>query len=293
MEATIERKKEMSLTSLAEELGQIKYMLPTLRDWYVQAGAGGMTATDTQNRGAFMLGGNGLDTLTGGTADDLLVGNAGADTLAGGEGHDLLLGGAGVDTLNGDDGMDMLLGGADNDTLNGGQGNDILLGGTGSDTYVFTGDYGLDIITDSDGSGTIQVAGQTLGSATQTIDSVYKDDASGQIFVKLNGGQNLVILKEDSKNRILVTDWPSAGTLGITLQDKAAEVPTATLTGDFKKLIDTVSLTDLDGDEALSGRMGEMLRSAGKNDQKRKPAFKPFCRSAANDQIAGLERSAA
>ena len=231
-----------------EDIGQIKYLLPYLRDWYVQAGADGMTATDTQNRGAFMLGGNGGDTLTGGTADDLLVGNAGADTLAGGEGHDLLLGGAGVDTLNGDDGMDMLLGGADNDTLNGGKDNDILNGGDGNDTYVFTGDYGVDIITDSDGSGSIQVGGQTLGGGTQTFDSVYKDDASGQIFVKLNGGQSLVILKEDKDNRILVNNWPVAGTLGITLQDKAPETPTATLTGDFKKAIDTKKPEDPNDD---------------------------------------------
>ena len=73
-------------------------MLPVLRDWYVQAGTSGMTATDTLNRGAFMLGGNGADTLTGGSKADLLVGNAGDDVLNGGQGSDTLLGGIGVDT---------------------------------------------------------------------------------------------------------------------------------------------------------------------------------------------------
>ena len=57
-----------------------------------------MTATDTLNHGAFMLGGNGTDTLTGGSKADLLVGNAGDDILAGGAGSDTLIGGAGVDT---------------------------------------------------------------------------------------------------------------------------------------------------------------------------------------------------
>ena len=57
-----------------------------------------MTATDTQNRGAFLLGGNGQDILTGGNKADLLVGNAGDDVLNGGAGSDVLLGGAGVDT---------------------------------------------------------------------------------------------------------------------------------------------------------------------------------------------------
>jgi Ca2+-binding RTX toxin-like protein len=40
-----------------------------------------MTDTDTQNRGTFMLGGTGDDTLTGGTKADLLVGNAGNDSI--------------------------------------------------------------------------------------------------------------------------------------------------------------------------------------------------------------------
>ena len=211
-----------------EERGLIQFMLPKLRDWYIQAGAGGMNATDSQNRGAFMLGGSGSDTLTGGTADDLLVGNAGEDTLNGGEGRDILLGGKNNDTLKGSDGVDQLVGGADDDSLDGG--------------------------------------------GTKSFDSVYKDGTSGQIFVKLNGGKSLVILKEGADNRILVNDWPAAGTLGITLQDQAAEVPSATLTG----------------------WNGEMLRSAGKNSQKRKSAFKSFRRrTATHDDAFSLQRSAA
>lgn len=40
----------------AEERGLINSVLPYMRDWYVQAGAGGMNATDKLNRNAFMLG---------------------------------------------------------------------------------------------------------------------------------------------------------------------------------------------------------------------------------------------
>jgi hypothetical protein len=43
----------------------IQTLLPQLRDRYVQAGTGGMAATDTQNRGDFMLGGLGGDSLYG------------------------------------------------------------------------------------------------------------------------------------------------------------------------------------------------------------------------------------
>jgi len=82
----------------AAERTLIKSFLPYMRDWYVQAGASGMNATDSLNRGAFMLGGTGQDILTGGTFADLLVGNAGDDILSGGQGSDTLIGGTGVDT---------------------------------------------------------------------------------------------------------------------------------------------------------------------------------------------------
>lgn len=40
----------------------IESVLPYMRDWYVQAGNNGLAYTDIQNRGAFMLGGNGSGT---------------------------------------------------------------------------------------------------------------------------------------------------------------------------------------------------------------------------------------
>ena len=62
-----------------EERSMILSMLPYLRDWYVQAGASGMIATDTRNNGAFLLGGTKADHLTGGTSADLLVVDAAND----------------------------------------------------------------------------------------------------------------------------------------------------------------------------------------------------------------------
>jgi Ca2+-binding RTX toxin-like protein len=82
----------------ADETAIIQSKLPTLRDWYIQAGAAGMIATDTLNRGAFMLGSSGFDRMTGGTGNDLLVGNKGNDYLEGGKGDDVLIGGEGIDT---------------------------------------------------------------------------------------------------------------------------------------------------------------------------------------------------
>ncbi len=92
----------------------IQSLLPTLRDWYVQAGTSGMTVTDAHNRGAFMLGGSGVDTLTGGTRADLLVGNADNDTLDGGAGADILIGGSGNDTYMVDNAGDQIIEGSNN-----------------------------------------------------------------------------------------------------------------------------------------------------------------------------------
>lgn len=132
----------------------IKGELPTLEQWFIQAGSQGMTATGASKR-AFMLGGKGADTLTGGSDADLLVGNAGDDTLTGGTGKDTIIGGAGNDILHGDDG----------------QGGDILDGGSGNDTYyVDDGDKGLCIHVKEHGnqcrqSSTQAVAGERNGGA--------------------------------------------------------------------------------------------------------------------------------
>ena len=71
----------------------------------------------------------------------------------GAAGYDYLEGGAGSDTLNGGADADQLYGDAGADILNGGDGNDMLVGGTGNDTYNFTGNFGHDIIIDSDHNG--------------------------------------------------------------------------------------------------------------------------------------------
>ncbi|CAG1021039.1 hypothetical protein DOJK_00738, partial [Patescibacteria group bacterium] len=95
------------------------------------------------------FGGFGENTLTGSGDSDHLYGMEGSDVLTGNSGNDYLEGGSGLDTLNG------------------GKGNDTLMGGQGTDTYEFTGDFGNDIILDSDGKGSIQIDGQTLSSATK------------------------------------------------------------------------------------------------------------------------------
>src|SRR3989338_7981891 len=135
----------------AAEQQLIALLLPALRDWYVQAGASGMNATDTLNRGAFMLGGNGADALVGGTGSDLLAGNAGTDLLQGG------------------------------------QGNDTLLGGTGNDTYVYATGDGIDTILDSGGQNTLAVGGATLAGGAEYGDARVHRDANGHLYIETGG----------------------------------------------------------------------------------------------------------
>jgi Ca2+-binding RTX toxin-like protein len=183
---------------LAEKDRQlIQSLLPYMRDWYVQAGANGMNATDTLSRNAFMLGGVGADVLSGGMGSDLLVGNRG------------------------------------NDKLNGGQGHDVLLGGAGADTYVYGTGGGFDIVLDSDNSGTLEINGQTVTGGAQYGDArVYKGvDANGQshsyVFVNdnaANGGDLLV------DNHILIKDYQDSAGNGMGLTWSGAQTPSEPVT---------------------------------------------------------------
>ena len=105
-----------------------------------------------------VLGGQGLDSITGSIGDDVLnggvqndsvSGGGGNDRIEGGLGRDRLFGGDGADSLGGDDQDDLLDGGAGDDTLTGGSGRDRLYGGSGDDR-LFGGD-GRDFLVGGDG----------------------------------------------------------------------------------------------------------------------------------------------
>lgn len=128
-----------------------------------------------QNRGRFLpdegnviLGGPGIDVLSGaagndtiiggpardaviaGPGDDRMRGDAGNDTLQGGAGDDVADGGPGNDRLVGDEGNDVLRGQAGNDRLNGMDGDDVMVGGTGRD--IAFGGNGADRIAGNAGN---------------------------------------------------------------------------------------------------------------------------------------------
>ena len=133
-----------------------------------------------------LVGGTKADTLNGGSGDDLIRA-AGNDTIDGGAGNDLLIATttfkfipgnlAGIETVQaavGTDAIDLdmtglaeaiqltgnavanrLVGGAGSDTLTGGAGNDTLTGNTSSDWFIV--DAGTDRITDLSASDVLRV----------------------------------------------------------------------------------------------------------------------------------------
>ena len=93
-----------------------------------------------QLKGGIVFGLEGNDTINATERSDVLHGGDGNDYITANKGDDYLDGGAGDDSLYGGEGDDVLIGGA---------GNDRLDGGYGADTYVFSGDYGHDVIQEA------------------------------------------------------------------------------------------------------------------------------------------------
>ncbi len=108
---------------------------------------------------AWLVGGDGRDSLAGGGGNDVILGGRGTiaadpmgnpivsgqggdnsdDELSGGLGNDLIFGQEGNDEIAGDEGNDEIYGGAGDDTINGGAGDDYIQGNVGHDT-IFGGD---------------------------------------------------------------------------------------------------------------------------------------------------------
>jgi Ca2+-binding RTX toxin-like protein len=85
-------------------------------------------------------------TIAGTAGNDKLTGTLSRDSIDGGAGNDTLNGAAGNDTMLGGAGNDVIDGGSDDDLINGGAGNDTLTGGTGMDEFVFSGNFGRDVV---------------------------------------------------------------------------------------------------------------------------------------------------
>jgi Ca2+-binding RTX toxin-like protein len=126
------------------------------------------------------VGGAGGDTITGGSADDVLIGDDGTATFA----NEILTSFSSLGTAGGDDqiaggeGRNYLIGGLGSDTLTAGGGNDVALGDNGAVTYTATGEISTAISTDL-GSGGVDTI--TLGEGSNVAIGGAADDTIGQL----------------------------------------------------------------------------------------------------------------
>ena len=135
---------------------------------------------------AQLSGGEGNDTLTGGSSADRLFGQAGNDTLLGNGGIDLLFGGSGNDTLTGGDADDQAFGQGDDDRMiwNPGDDTDLNEGGAGVDTVEVNGGNGIEQFA-ATANGT-RVRFDRLNPAPFAIDI----GTSENLVVNMNGGDD-------------------------------------------------------------------------------------------------------
>jgi len=70
-----------------------------------------ITVSSSITRSAWIWGGSGKDTASGGGGNDFIFGNSGNDSLKGNNGRDILIGGDGTDKLDGGLSDDVLIGG--------------------------------------------------------------------------------------------------------------------------------------------------------------------------------------
>ena len=129
-----------------------------------------------------LYGGDGNDYIEGGDrSSNRLYGEAGNDTLVGAQSPfcvNYLEGGVGNDTLTGgfNGAGDTLLGGAGNDEITGLFGDDTVTGGAGADRFIFTGNDGIDKITDfSVVDDTIVVLADSFGSGLKSGAAITPD----------------------------------------------------------------------------------------------------------------------
>jgi Ca2+-binding RTX toxin-like protein len=127
-------------------------------------------------------------------------------------------------------GNDYLWGWDGNDILNGGGGNDKLHGGDQADTYVFSGNYGKDIVTDSGFGDKIIINGVVIqgdaiegGNESNPNPGIY--ELKGHSFEM--SGASLFIDKDES-NEIELQNWQD-GDYGIKLVPYENEAGVAVL----------------------------------------------------------------
>ncbi|UWQ76417.1 Hint domain-containing protein [Leisingera sp. M658] len=133
---------------------------------------------------------NGMDTIDGGSGNDLIFGQDDDDDISGGSGHDTIDAGIDDDIVRGGAGNDLITGGQGADTLSGGAGRDTFLGGNVGDE-VDGGSGGDDFDTlDLTGSGPFELSGVTVDADGNSISGTVNFlDGDGAVTGSMTFGE--------------------------------------------------------------------------------------------------------
>ncbi|MGH1577880.1 calcium-binding protein [Planktotalea sp.] len=155
-------------------------------------------------------GGDGAESVHGGTGSDTLVGYDGDDSLDGGDARDIILGMNGDDNLIGGDGDDLIRGGSGDDSIDGGGDNNDIRGGSGEDTIeTGSGDDTIkagkddDIVDSGDGADVI-----FTGSGHDLVNAGVGKD----IIVTRSGADT--VIGGDGDDTVIAGDGDDQVTLG-------------------------------------------------------------------------------
>ena len=73
-------------------------------------------------------------------------------------------------------------------------------------------------------------------SGTFKLDNIYKNEGTGYTFTQVNGGNTLIISKDNDPNRVIINNWSEANNLSISLTGSAPATTQATLMCGFKSI---------------------------------------------------------
>ncbi|HLO34701.1 MAG TPA: hypothetical protein VK194_01400 [Candidatus Deferrimicrobium sp.] len=175
---------------------------------------------------------NGVFTTTKTTRID---GGNGDDTLIGGSGAELLLGGRGDDVIDGNGGADTAFLGKGDDTFvwDPGDGSDVVEGQSGTDTMVFNGSGGDEIMAAATAFGGRVSFTRNLGGIVMDLNGIETID------VNALGGADTVTVNDTTGTDLQRVNVDLAAALnGSTADDKA----------------DTVAVNGTKGDDSITAR---------------------------------------
>ncbi|WP_199610552.1 calcium-binding protein [Flocculibacter collagenilyticus] len=203
----------------------------------------------------------GNDTIHAGDGDDNVFGRYGSDTVYDGAGNDSIHLGEGNDTLHGGAGDDEVSLGDGNDTVYAGQGNDTFTDTKGDELYVFSGDFGQDLIKDYTGRGVIHL------TDVSSADDITFSKNHSELIIQINGTENTIRIAQFFSSKRGIENIRLGDNAVLSAEEVIAmlglsEIPTNIYGTEF----DDNLVGHDDVDQSIRGYKGNDTLSGGKSD---------------------------